>query len=109
MAWMREFVYLEHKRPVAGFDGQPILGTATFNIVGDREDDDFYDALSDLKKEVPPHMRTWDPVDKVWAVRVTEGIKASLCAILDNGHDLFDEAERQLELPWGGPPDSPDA
>jgi hypothetical protein len=104
MARMRDFYYKKRVKPyVSSASGEPIVGEVTFNIVGTKDDagdDDFRDALHDLKLEVHFSLRTWDADKKEWRVEVTPKVKEALCEIFENAEGLFEEFERQLALDW---------
>jgi len=104
MARVSDFFYTIYKKPLEHAHWhEPIIGKTTFNIAGDKDDtgeDDFWDAVDDLKDMIDPKLRSWDDKKREWTVLMTESVKGALCEIFRNAEGLIEESESQLCFPW---------
>lgn len=104
MARASDFVYIRFKAPIAHATwDEEIIGKAIFNIRGDKDgagEDDFWDAVDDLKSMIDKRLRSWDENKKEWTILMTCSVKETLCKLFRNAEGLIEETESQLSFPW---------
>ena len=102
MARVTDFLYTIYNPPQQHPEWEErILGKAVFGVRGDKDggDDDFWDALSDLKR-INYKLRSYDDQKREWTVLVTGSTRKLLCDTFRNAEGLIEEVENQLPLPW---------